>query len=262
MLRPRVIPVLLVRRGGLVKTRRFRDATYVGDPRNAVRIFNEKEVDELVVLDIDATTDQLQPDYGLIREIVSEAFMPVGYGGGIRSVEQAQRLLSLGIEKVVLGTAALEQPQLVSDLACTVGSQSVVACIDIRKRLLGRYEACVRNGRCGSGRDPLEVAIAMQAAGAGELVAQFVDRDGEMQGYDTEMVRRITSKVTVPVIALGGAGRLDDLYQAIGEGGASAAAAGSLFVFHGRHRAVLISYPRPEELDRLWSSAITRDATT
>ncbi len=254
MLRPRIIPVLLLRRGGLVKTRRFRDSTYVGDPRNAVRIFNEKEVDELAVLDIDATNDGREPDYDLLREIVSEAFMPVAYGGGINCVAHAQRLMAVGVEKVILNTAAVEQPNVVTEIAQVAGSQSVTVCIDVKRKLFGGSELCTRNGRKRNGCDPVEFATRMESAGAGELILQSVDRDGELCGYDLDLLRHVAFNVRVPIIMLGGASGLDDLRRAIAEG-ASGAAAGSLFVFHGRHRAVLISYPRPDELDRLWSTA-------
>lgn len=260
MLRPRVVPVLLLRRGGLVKTRRFRDATYVGDPRNAVRIFNDKEVDELAVLDIDATVEEREPDYALAREIVSEAFMPVAYGGGVTSVEQARKLFAVGIEKVVIGTAAVERPQLITEIARISGNQSVTVCIDARQRMFGRVETVIRSGRKGTGVDPVSLATAAAAAGAGELIIQAVDRDGEMAGYDLELIARVTSAVRVPVVALGGASGLDDLQRAIMDSGASAAAAGSLFVFHGRHRAVLISYPRPSELAAMWRQAAAAPA--
>jgi cyclase len=252
MLRPRAIPVLLLRAGGLVKTRRFGSPVYVGDPRNAVRIFNEKEVDELVVLDIAATAEGRDPDFGLIQEIVSEAFMPVAYGGGIASVDHARRVLADGVEKIVLGTAAVERPQLVREIAEIAGSQSVVVCIDVRRRLFGGREVCTRNAKRATGLDPVEFARTMEAAGAGELIVQSIDRDGQMTGYDLELIRDITTRVNMPVVALGGAANLADLGRAVIEGGASAAAAGSLFVFHGRYRAVLINYPTPQQLTGLW----------
>ncbi|HXG70766.1 MAG TPA: AglZ/HisF2 family acetamidino modification protein [Gemmatimonadaceae bacterium] len=257
MLKPRIIPVLLLRKRGLVKTRRFADPLYVGDPFNAVRIFNEKEVDELAVLDVDATVEGREPDFELVQEIVSEAFMPVAYGGGISTVSRAARMLKLGVEKIVVNTSAVETPNFVSMLAKEVGSQSVVVSVDVRRRLLGRLEVYARRGQQRSGIDPITFAKRMQDAGAGELLIHSVDRDGMMGGYDIELLKSITNVVTVPVIALGGAGKLVDVRVAVQDGGVSGAAAGSLFVFHGRYRAVLITYPRPDELQKLWMAGRT-----
>lgn len=249
----RVMPCLLLKGQGLVKTVRFKDPTYVGDPRNAVRIFNEKEVDELVILDILATPEGRRPRFDLIEEIVSEAFMPVAYGGGIRDIEDAARVLALGVEKVVLCTRAVEAPSFLREAAERFGSQSVVACLDVKKRLLGGYEVYTRGGRKGSGRDPVAAARLMEEMGAGEIVIQSVDRDGTQSGYDLELVRQVAGAVNIPVVAAGGAGKVEDFRRAVREAGASAVAAGSLFVFKGKHRAVLITYPEPAVLEALFS---------
>lgn len=248
MLRPRVIPVMLLRGSGLVKTVRFDAPKYLGDPRNTVRIFNEKEVDELVLLDILATPDKREPQFDLVREIVSEAFMPIAYGGGLRTADDCRRMLGVGVEKVVVNTAACERPDLVGQLAAELGSSTVVAAMDVRRRLLGKYEVCARAGKTRTGREPVAWARELEDRGVGEIMLTAIDRDGTMSGYDLELVRSVTAAVSVPVVACGGAGCVADLGKVIVEGHAAAAAAGSLFVFRGRHRAVLISFPTAQEL--------------
>ncbi|MBI5526066.1 MAG: imidazole glycerol phosphate synthase subunit HisF [Deltaproteobacteria bacterium] len=244
----RVIPCLLLKGSGLVKTVGFDDPTYVGDPRNAVKIFNDKEVDELLLLDIGATSEGRSPRLELIEEIVSEAFMPVAYGGGIRSVDDAREVLALGVEKVVIGTAAVENEGVVRGTAAMFGSQSVLVCIDVKKKRFGGCEVFVRAGRKATGLEPVEFAKRMADLGAGEIIVNSVDRDGTMQGYDIALTKSVARAVEVPVVACGGAGSLDDIARVVKEGAASAAAAGSMFVFHGRHRAVLISYPEQGDL--------------
>lgn len=250
MLRTRVIPCLLLRNGGLVKTVKFESPRYVGDPINAVRIFNQKEVDELIFLDISATAAGRGPNFDLIRDIASEAFMPFGYGGGVSSVDEVRRLVGIGVEKVVLNAAAVHRPELIGEAAEAAGSQSVVVSIDVKKSLLGRYEVVTHNGRRRTGLSPVDWARKAEALGAGEIVVNSVDRDGTMKGFDVALLRQVTAAVGVPVVACGGAGSLDDFAAAIREGGASAVAAGSMFVFHGKHRAVLITYPDYAELER------------
>jgi cyclase len=240
---PRVIPCLLLEDGGLVKTVRFRDPTYVGDPINTVRIFNDKEVDEIVLLDIAATRSGRGPDDAAIEEIAAEAFMPVGYGGGISSLAQARRLIQLGVEKVIANSAAIERPNSVRELAGELGSSTIVVSIDAARRRDGTYEVMGRGGMRATGLDVRAHAEAATALGAGELLLQSVDRDGTMAGYDLALIRSVCQAVPIPVVAAGGARSLDDVVAAIREGGAAAAAAGSMFVFHGRHRAVLVSYP-------------------
>ncbi len=250
MLRTRVIPCLLLKGEGLVKTVRFKDPIYVGDPINAIRIFNDKEVDELVFLDIMASREGRGPALHAIRDFASECFMPVGYGGGIRSVHDARTILMLGIEKVILNTAALKQPQLVADLSREFGAQAVVVSIDVRRKLLGGYEVMAAGGTEKTGLKPVDHARRMVELGAGEILLNSIDRDGTQTGYDLPLVRSVTEAVSVPVVACGGAGSLDHFAQAVNEAGASAVAAGSMFVFHGKHRAVLISYPARDDLER------------
>jgi len=248
MLATRVIPCLLLRNGALVKTIRFRNASYVGDPVNTVRIYNEKEVDELVVLDISATPANKRPQFNLIEEIASECFMPFTYGGGIRNVEDAKTLFSLGVEKLIINTCAVENPKLVSDLAERFGNQSVVVSIDVKKKMFGGYEVYTHGGRTRTGLAPERYAEQITKCGAGELLVTAINNDGVMQGYDLELVKRVTGAIDVPVIASGGAGSLEHFRQAVEIGGASAVAAGSMVVYQGPHRAVLINFPTPQEL--------------
>jgi len=243
MYRARVIPCLLLRGHGLVKTRKFKDATYVGDPVNAVRIFSEKEVDEIIVLDIDATREGRPPNYELIAEIAGECFMPMAYGGGISQLSQVRQLIRSGVEKVVINSAAAESTGVITESADTFGSQAVVAAVDVRRTLLGGYKVVTKSGTNETKLKLEEYLQRLQAAGAGEIFINSVDRDGTMTGYDLELLRIASRTVKVPVVACGGAGSVEHLQQAIKEGGASAVAAGSMFVFHGRHRAVLINYP-------------------
>lgn len=245
----RIIPCLLLRGRGLYKTVKFNNPRYVGDPINAVKIFNDKGVDELTILDIGASVEDRDPDFALIESIVSEAFVPICYGGGVRTVEHFARLFRLGVEKVSVNTAALENPGLITEAAARFGSQSVVASIDVRCTLFGRYEVYGRCGTSRTGHDPVALARALQAAGAGELVVSAIHKDGTMSGFDLQLTKAIVAAVDIPVVALGGAGNVDHLKEVLGVG-ASAAAAGSMFVFHGPHRAVLISYPSESELGR------------
>jgi imidazole glycerol-phosphate synthase subunit HisF len=250
VIRPRVIPCLLLKNEGLVKTVKFKDPKYLGDPINIVRIFNDKEVDELIFLDITATVENSPPNFDLLGKITSECFMPLGYGGGIRTLEDVKKLLAMGVEKIVLNTSAVENPSLIRAAADYAGSQAVVISMDVKKTLLGKYEIYTRGGKKGTGLDPVKFAMEMEKQGAGELFLNSIDRDGTMQGYDLELVRRVADSVTVPVVACGGAGNIQHLAEAI-QAGASAAAAGSMFVFQGPLRGVLISYPAQEEMRRV-----------
>ena len=254
MLRARVIPCLLLRNGGLVKTVKFADAKYVGDPINAVRIFNDKEVDELVFLDIEATRTGQGPNFELLADIASEAFMPFGYGGGITTIAQVQRLFALGVEKVILNTAAASSPALVEEAARLAGNSSVVVSMDVRRGWLGKYSVCVAGGKTDTMRDPVGYAQDMERLGAGEILLTAINRDGTMEGYDLELVSRVSAAVSIPVVAAGGAGNLQHFKDAI-DSGASAVGAGSLFVFHGKHRAVLITYPKYVELEKLFAGS-------
>jgi len=251
--RPRVIPVLLLKEQMLCKTVRFRDATYVGDPRIAVKIFNDKGADEVILLDITATRERRKPDFKLIGEIAGECFMPMAYGGGIRDIEDVRTILKLGVEKVVINTAAVENPGFVTEAARINGSSSVVVSIDARRTLFGRYRVCTHAGSRKTAFDPVAFAKRMAEAGAGEILINAIDRDGTMQGYDLPLTRSVAEAVDVPVVACGGAGSVGDFRAVFRETHASAAAAGSFFVFQGPHRAVLITYPT-EELEVLCES--------
>ncbi len=258
MLANRVIPCLLLSGRSLVKTKQFRDPKYLGDPLNIVRIFNEKEVDELILLDILSTVNHTEVQFELVHDIVSEAFMPVAYGGGVRTIHDARRLISMGIEKVVLNTTAIENPAFVRGAASALGSQSVVVCIDAKRAASGRYEAYTHGGRKRAEGDAVSTAQEMERMGAGEIVIQSIDRDGMMTGYDLDLVKQVSRAVHVPVIACGGAGTLDHFGEAVRLGGASAVAAGSMFVFQGKHRAVLLSYPNYGEIMEAFLGATGR----
>lgn len=251
---PRVIPVLLVSDGYLVKPVKFQGDKYIGDPINAVRIFNEKQVDELVICDIDASIKGTGANYTLIEEIASEAFMPVAYGGGVSSAAEAQRITSIGIEKVVLNTAALQRPESITEISDALGASSTVVSVDARRKLSGGWETFARRASRKTGMSPAEFAARAQQLGAGEILVSSIDRESSFSGYDLKLIESVAASVTVPIIALGGAGGFDDFAPAL-EAGASAVAAGSMFVLNGKHRAVLISYPTPEQVRSLstWS---------
>lgn len=250
MLSARVVPCLLLKGAGLVKTVRFKEPKYVGDPINAVKLFNDLEVDELVFLDITATREGREPPYDRMAEIASEAFMPIAYGGGVRTAAQAARLFQVGVEKVVVTTAAVEQPALLTELSETYGSQSVVGGIDVKRNWRGRPRAMTVGGTRDTGLDPVALAHEIVRRGGGEIMVNAIDLDGTMTGYDLPLVGAIAKAVSVPVVACGGAGSLEDVGAVIAAG-ASAAAAGSLFVFKGPHRGVLINYPTRTELETL-----------
>lgn len=244
MYRNRVIPCLLLRGNGLVKTKRFRDAVYVGDPVNAVRIFSEKEADEIAVLDIDASREGREPNYELISEIAGECFMPLAYGGGIRSLAQVRKLIRSGVEKVVINSAAVESTTVITESAAEFGSQAVVGSVDVKRTMLGSYRIVAKSATVETKLRLEQHVEALVAAGAGEIFLNSVDRDGMMGGYDLDLIRAVTERLSVPVVAAGGAGTIEHLVQAVRDAGASAVGAGSMFVFHGKHRAVLINYPR------------------
>lgn len=259
MLRPRIIPCLLIHQGGLVKTEFFKDPKYVGDPINAVRIFNEKEADELMVLDIDATIKGVGPDFELIAKLAAECRMPLCYGGGVTTVEQVARIVDMGVEKVAISAAAILNPLLLTEMAAEVGRQSVVAVLDVRKRsgLFAKgYEICTHNAKIAYKLNPVALAKKMQDAGAGEIVINSVDRDGQMLGYDLDLAFEVKRALSVPVTFLGGAGSLDHIGTLIGRLGVVGAAAGSLFVFKGKYRAVLINYPTPAQKNELCKNTL------
>lgn len=251
MLRPRIIPCLLVHNKGLVKTVNFKNPKYVGDPINAVRIFNEKFVDELMVLDIDATAQNREPDYQMIEFLAAECRMPLSYGGGVKSVEQAQRIFSLGVEKIAMSASVVDNPNLITEMAEQVGTQSVVAVVDVKKKLLGGYEVYTHNGRVNSKKNPVEFVCELERLGAGEIVINSIDNDGVMKGYDLNLVDKVRSATSLPLTVLGGAGSLSDVGALIKKHGLVGAAVGSLFVFKGVYKAVLINYPSPTEKDAL-----------
>lgn len=256
MLRPRIIPCLLVKNGGLVKTVQFGNPKYVGDPINAVKIFNEKEVDELIVLNIDASVQNREPDYGMIRNLAAECRMPLCYGGGVKTVEQVERIISLGVEKVAMSSAAVSNPQIVARAAEVVGAQSIVVVMDVKKsRWGGKYELRTHNASNPTEHSPVEFAKQMENLGAGEVVINSIDRDGVMKGYDLELVNGIREAISLPITVLGGAESLKDIKRLISKYGIIGAAAGSLFVFKGVYRAVLINYPSRAEKDALISEA-------
>jgi cyclase len=246
----RVIPVLLVSDGYLVKPVRFKGEKYIGDPINAVRIFNEKQVDELVICDIDASVKGTGVNWTLIEEIAGEAFMPVGYGGGVDSVDVASRITGIGIEKVVLGTAAWRRPEVITEIAGALGSSSTVVSVDAKRRFTGSYDTFASRGATKTGLTPVDAARQAERLGAGEILLSSIDREGTFEGYDERLIREVAAAVNVPVIALGGARGMDDFRVALAAG-ASAVAAGSTFVLNGRHRAVLITYPNPGEIRSL-----------
>lgn len=251
MLRSRIIPCLLVKNKGLVKTVNFKDPKYVGDPINAVKIFNEKLVDELVVLDIDASREGREPDYKMIENLATECRMPFCYGGGIKTVEQAVRISNLGVEKVALSSSALEKPELITQISEAIGRQSVVVVLDVKKTLFGGYDCYILNGTKKVKGDVVELAKQAQQLGAGEIVVNSIDNDGKMSGYDHKLIRLIRAAIDIPLTVLGGAGSLDDIKSVINEHKIIGVAAGSLFVFKGTYRAVLINYPSVEDKKRL-----------
>ncbi|ALR31072.1 MULTISPECIES: AglZ/HisF2 family acetamidino modification protein [Chryseobacterium] len=251
MLRPRIIPSLLIQDNGLVKTVNFKNPKYVGDPINAVRIFNEKEVDELAIFDIDATARNLEPNYSLIERIANQSRMPLCYGGGVKTVEQAQKIFGLGIEKIALSSAVLQNPQLITQIADRVGSQSVIVVLDVKKKLFGGYEVFTHNGKKSTGINPFKFAEEAQKLGAGEIIVNSIDQDGVMKGYDMGLIDNVREKISLPLTVLGGAGSLNDIKKVIDKHGIIGVAAGSLFVFKGVYKAVLINYPSFEEKEGL-----------
>lgn len=251
MLRTRVMPCLLLRGRGLVKTVRFEKPQYVGDPINTVRIFNEKEVDEIIFLDITATPQGKPPQFKLIEEIAAECFMPFAYGGGIRTLEDMKRILASGAEKLVINSYAMEKPDFITQAAELIGSQSIVVSIDARKTATGPYRVCTNGATRISELDPVAYARQAERLGAGEILVTSVDRDGTMEGYDIELIRQVSGAVRIPVIACGGAGTIEDFGRAVKAGGASAVACGSMVVYQGKNRSVLINFPTKMDLERV-----------
>ncbi len=254
MLLNRVIPCLLLHGRGLVKTVKFKHPRYVGDPINTVRIFNDKEVDELVFFDISATSAGSGPNFELVSDIASEAFMPFGYGGGISNIGQVRKLFALGVEKVIVNSAVADNPGLIGAAAELAGSSSVVGAMDVRRTRLGRYTAMTHSGTNDLKRRPVDHARYLEELGAGEVILNSIDRDGTRTGYDLDLIEQVSAALTVPLVAVGGASELAHLRQAV-DRGASAVGAGSMFVFYGKQQAVLITYPEYQELERLFKPA-------
>jgi cyclase len=252
MLRSRIVPCLLVRNKGLVKTVQFKDSKYVGDPINAVKIFNEKEVDELIVLDIDATKEKRSPNFKMIQDLAVECRMPLCYGGGIKTVEQAKEIIKLGAEKIAVSSIIFENKERVKEIAEAVGVQSVIAVLDVKKKgLFGKYQVYIDNGTKSTGKDPVKVAKELEAFGVGEVVINSIDHDGMMKGYDLKLIELIREAINLPLTVLGGAGKLEDIKELIKKYKIIGAAAGSLFVFKGKYKAVLINYPSRDEIKEI-----------
>ena len=251
MLHPRITPCLLVHKKGLVKTVKFKDSKYVGDPINAVKIFNEKEVDELIVLDIDATVENREPDYKMIENLANECRMPLCYGGGIKTASQAQKILSLGVEKIAISSAVFDTLELIKEISTEIGSQSVVVIFDVKKKLFGNYDIYTHNAKNKTKQDLLELVERVQDLGAGEIVINSIDNDGVMKGYDLGLIGKVKDKLNIPMTVLGGAGILKDMAEVIEEFGIIGCAAGSLFVFKGKYKAVLINYPNQEKKNNI-----------
>ena len=250
MLSKRVIPVLLLKNKGLVKTIQFKNPTYVGDPINAVRIFNEKEIDELVFLDITASVNGTEPNYEMVQDIATECFMPFGYGGGITRIDQIKKLFQLGVEKVILNSIVYSNPNLITEAATIFGSQSIICSVDVRKNVWGKYELFSHSGSKKQKVELLSHLKNLVSYGTGEIFVNSIDKDGIMKGYDIDLIKKITESINVPVVCCGGAGSMEHLKDVFSSTQVSGLAAGSLFVFHGRHKAVLINYPTQKELKK------------
>jgi len=251
MLKSRVLPILLMRSRGLVKGENFKNHKYVGDPINAVRIFNEKEVDEIAIIDIEATRINKEPDYNFIEEIAAEAFMPISYGGGIQNVKHVEKLFRIGIEKIIINTAFFKNPNLVKECSRIAGSQSIIVGIDVKKTNLSQYQVFIENGLKKTGYQPIEYAQKAQLFGAGEIILTSIDREGSGHGLDLALIKQVSEAIDLPIIAQGGVNNLDHIKQGVMVARASAVGVGSFFIFHGKHKAVLLTYPSCEDLEEI-----------
>ena len=249
MFRPRIIPVLLLKKDVLVKSRNFRDYSYIGDPINAVRLFNELLADELVFLDIDAYRENRSISLEIVRDIAEEAMMPFSVGGGIRELSRIREIITLGVEKVVIGSYAVENPDFIKQASKEFGSSTITVCIDVKRNFLGKEQVYTLNGTKASGLSPLQFAQLMEEKGAGEIILQSIESDGRMKGYDLKLIKKISENLSIPIVALGGAGKVDDFRKAYIEANASGLAAGSLFVYYGEKKGVLINYPERSEIN-------------
>jgi cyclase len=250
MLYTRVMPCLLVKNRKLVKTVKFKNPAYIGDPVNAIKIYNEKEVDEIVVLDITASLEKRAPDYDFLRLIADECFMPLCYGGGVDNVDAAKKIFEIGAEKVSVNSCAAKDKNFIRSLADLFGSQSIVVSIDVKKNLFGKYQVFTLGGTEATGRDPAEYAVEMEKAGVGEIFLTSIDRDGTWEGYDINLIKKVASEVNIPIICCGGARSIKDFGKAVREGGASALAAGSMVVYQGKGLGVLINFPEKNDIER------------
>jgi cyclase len=251
MRRTRVIPVLLLKGNGFYKTTKFSKPVYLGDPLNILRIFNEKEVDEILILDISATLEKREPNWDILEKMANECFMPLGYGGGINSINQIKKIIGLGFEKVCLNSTAISYPSFITQASEAIGSQSVVVCLDAKKSFMGGYYLKTHSGTVKTKYDPVYFAKEMQKRGAGEIIINSIDLDGTMKGYDLILLEKVAKEISIPIVACGGAQTVDNFAKAVIKCNISAVAAGSMFVFYGPHRAVLIGYPKPSELDQI-----------
>ncbi len=252
MFRPRVIPVLLLKGKGLVKSIKFKDYRYIGDPINAVKIFNDLKADELVFLDILASKENRTVSLDFINKVGDEANMPFSVGGGIRSIKQIKKIINAGAEKVIINTYAVENPDFIKQASDVFGSSTIVVSIDVKKKLLGKKQIYIYGGNKSTGIDPVIFARLMESKGAGEIFINSIDKDGTMSGYDYSLIKDVSTAVNIPVVAVGGASKLNDFKKAVNESYASAVAAGSMFVYHGPRRAVLINYPSQEDLKNIF----------
>lgn len=253
MLKPRIIPSLLIHKNGLVKTVKFKKHKYIGDPLNTVRIFNEKEVDELAIFDIDASVMVAEPNYNLLKKLANQSRMPLCYGGGVKTVDQALKIFGLGIEKIALSSAVIENPNLIKEIAQRVGSQSVIVVLDVKKKIFGNYELAIYNGNKLTGLNPADFARKAEDLGAGEIILNSIDNDGVMKGYDIKMLDQVARNLKIPITILGGAGSISDLKEVIDKHGIIGLAAGSLFIFKGPYKAVLINYPSNEDKEKIFN---------
>jgi cyclase len=250
MSKPRVIPILLLQNAGLYKTVKFKNPKYIGDPINAVKIFNDKEVDELAFLDITASLENREPNFDILRDIASECFMPLSYGGGVRSLDVIREVLNVGVEKVSINTEAVRNPNLITQACKIFGSSTIIVSIDVKKNLFGKYQVYINDGQEKTALNPVDWAKEVEKRGAGEILINAMDHDGMMQGYDYNLIKAITNSVRIPVVAAGGAGSIQHLVKAVKDSHASAVAAGAFFVFQGKHKAVLITNPDYEVIKK------------
>ncbi len=254
MFRPRVIPVLLLKNQGLVKSVKFKNHRYIGDPINAVKLFNDLKADELVFLDINASKNNSLISLDFVKKVGDEANMPFAVGGGIKTIQQIQQIINAGAEKVVINSYAAQNPEFIKQAALEFGSSTIVVSIDVKKNIFNKERTYVYSGTRSTKYTPIEFAQLAEEKGAGEIIINSIEHDGMMQGYNLDLIKKISDSVSIPVVAVGGAGNLQDIKDVIIDGGASAAAAGSLFVYHGPRRAVLINYPNRNELNKLLSN--------